>query len=51
MNLLLFTKATRLTMTPGLLEEISNLSEEEKLEQLDYMANTIPSSWEFIARP
>jgi flavin-dependent thymidylate synthase len=48
MNLLLFTKATRLTMTPGLLEEISNLSEEEKLEQLDYMANTIPSSWEFI---
>lgn len=45
---LLFTKATRLNLTPSLLEEIKNLPEEEKLEQLDYMANTIPSSWEFV---
>ena len=47
-NLLMFTKATRLTMSPGLLDEIKNLPYEEKMEQLDYMANTIPSSWEFV---
>lgn len=47
-DVLLFTKATRLNMTPGLLDEIRNLPYEEKLEQLNYMANTIPSSWEFV---
>lgn len=47
-ELLLFTKATRLTMTPGLLDEIRAKSEEQKMTELEYMANTIPSSWEFI---
>lgn len=47
-NLLLFTKATRLTMSPGLLEEIRNKTPEQKLAELEYMANTIPSSWEFV---
>jgi len=47
-NLLMFTKATRLTMSPGLLEEIRNKTYEEKMEELEYMANTIPSSWEFV---
>lgn len=47
-DLLLFTKATRLNMTPGLLDEIKNWPEEKKMQELDYMANTIPSSWEFV---
>ncbi len=47
-DLLLFTKATRLNMTPSLMAEIKALSPEKKLEELKYMANTIPSSWEFV---
>lgn len=47
-NLLLFTKATRLNMTPGLLDEIAGWSAEKKAAQLAYMANTIRSSWEFV---
>lgn len=47
-NLMLFTKATRLTLSPALMTEIEALSVDEKLKQLDYMANTIPSSWEFV---
>lgn len=46
-DLLIFTKNTRLTMSPELLEEIENWPEEKKIEELEYMANTIPSSWEF----
>lgn len=47
-NLLLFTKSTRLNMSPGLLEEIAAWPEEKKMAELAYMANTIPSSWEFV---
>lgn len=47
-TLLMFTKATRLTMSPGLLEEIRNKPHEEKMAELEYMAQTIPSSWEFV---
>lgn len=47
-NLLIFTKSTRLTMSPGLMDDIRNRSQEEKLAELEYMANTIPSSWEFV---
>lgn len=47
-ELLLFTKATRLNMTPSLMQEIMFKSDEEKLKDLEYMANTIPSSWEFV---
>lgn len=47
-NLLIFTKATRLTMSPGLLDEIRARPLEEKMAELEYMANTIPSSWEFV---
>ncbi len=47
-DLLLFTKATRLNMTPGLMTEIAAWSSEKKMEELEYMANTIPSSWEFV---
>lgn len=45
---LIFTKSTRLTMSPGLLSEIAAWPWEKKLEELNYMANTIPSSWEFV---
>lgn len=48
MDVLLFTKATRLTMSPGLLDEIRAWPMEKKLADLEYMANTIPSSWEFV---
>lgn len=45
---LLFTKSTRLTLAPGLLEEIRAWPPERKATELKYMANTIPSSWEFV---
>jgi flavin-dependent thymidylate synthase len=47
-TLLLFTKSTRLTLNPGLMDEIRSWPAEKKLEELEYMANTIPSSWEFV---
>lgn len=46
-ELLIFTKSTRLQMNPNLFEEIKLWPQEKKLEELQYMANTIPSSWEF----
>lgn len=46
-EMLVFTKATRLQMRPGLLEEIRAKPWEEIEQELEYMANTIPSSWEF----
>lgn len=48
-DVLLFTKQTRLTMTPGLMDEIRSWPTEKKLADLEYMANTIPSSWEFVS--
>lgn len=45
-GILIFTKRTRLQMTPGLLQETLMLSPEEKLQELAAIANTIPSSWE-----
>lgn len=47
-NVLIFTKRTRLNMTPGMLAEVRALSHEEKMAELEYMAGTIPSSWEFV---
>lgn len=47
-NVLIFTKSTRLNMLPGLMAEIAGWSDERKLSELEYMANTIPSSWEFV---
>jgi flavin-dependent thymidylate synthase len=35
-------------MSPGLMEEIRAWPEEKKMAELEYMANTIPSSWEFV---
>jgi len=45
---LIFTKSTRLTLSPGLLDEIRGWPAERKREELRYIANTIKSSWEFV---
>jgi thymidylate synthase (FAD) len=47
-ELLVFTKNTRLSMTPGGMRALAALKDEELWKQLDYMAETIRSSWEFI---
>lgn len=47
-NLLIFTKRTRLTMNPKGLSAVAVMEEKDKEEELKYMANTIPSSWEFV---
>lgn len=47
-HLLMFTKQTRLNMSPDLMDEIRNWPEERKTEELAYMAKTIPSSHEFV---
>jgi len=47
-DLLLFTKSTRLELSPDLMAQIQAWPEDKKLQELEYMANTLPSSWEFI---
>lgn len=47
-DILLFTKATRLNMTPDLFHQIQQTPSKEKLVELKKMASTIPSSWEFV---
>jgi flavin-dependent thymidylate synthase len=47
-NLLLFTKNTRLMNDEDAYSKISSWDEEKKQAELDYMLNTIRSSWEFI---
>jgi flavin-dependent thymidylate synthase len=47
-NVLVFTKSTRLEMRAGLMDEVAAKPWEEIEAELDYMANTIPSSWEFV---
>lgn len=47
-NLLLFTKNTRLMNDDDAYAQIADWSEEKKQEELDYMLKTIRSSWEFI---
>jgi flavin-dependent thymidylate synthase len=47
-NILLFTKSTRLNMTPALMREIEIMKWEEIKSELEKMADTLPSSWEFI---
>ena len=48
METLIFTKATRLQMSADRMQDIFAMSYEEKMIELEYMANTIPSSWEFV---
>ena len=47
-ELLIFTKGTRLGLTPDLRKAIARMTPAEILAELEYMAATIPSSWEFV---
>lgn len=47
-ELLAFTKNTRLEMSPSGLDDIKNMSDDALTAELRYMADTIPSSWEFV---
>jgi flavin-dependent thymidylate synthase len=47
-NLLLFTKNTRLMNDEGAYDKIKEWPQEQKDENLNYMLQTIKSSWEFI---
>lgn len=46
-KLLAYTKNTRLNMTPGGFDIFMGMSAEEIAAEMEYMATTIPSSWEF----
>jgi flavin-dependent thymidylate synthase len=49
--MLIFTKSTRLEMSPGGLEEVKQkcfAEPEWMMQELDYMSKTIRSSWEFL---
>ena len=45
---LIFTKSTRLKMEPDLMNKIYEMSSQEIVDEIEYIANTIPSSWEFV---
>jgi flavin-dependent thymidylate synthase len=45
---LIFTKNTRLNMTASRMEEVKTWTTDQKISELEYMANTIKSSWEFV---
>jgi flavin-dependent thymidylate synthase len=47
-NVLAFTKATRLTMEPGLFDQIALWPQEQIDAEIGYVSTTIPSSWEFV---
>jgi thymidylate synthase (FAD) len=48
-NVLVFTKQTRLNMDAGLMQDIEAWPWDKVQTELEYMANTIPSSWEMIS--
>lgn len=45
---LIFTKGTRLNMDASRFESVMEMSDEDKKAELEYMVNTIKSSWEFV---
>lgn len=47
-QMLAFTKQTRLTLDGGLFEDVKQWPEEKLAEELEYISNSIRSSWEFI---
>lgn len=48
LDILVFTKNTRLAMSPGGLDEVKRWPQSKKLQELKYMLGTIQSSWEFV---
>ncbi len=47
--ILRFTKSTRLTLSPDLMDKIKSVSAEEEAKELAYIGDTVPSSWEFAS--
>lgn len=47
-DVMIFTKQTRLNLTSGLMSQIKAWGVSKKEEELQYMAKTIKSSWEFV---
>ena len=47
-RLLAFTKSTRLNMNPDGFQRFLDMPIEELKEELGYIVNTLPSSWEFV---
>lgn len=47
-RLLLFSKKTRLKMSPDAFQEVLDMSDEEAKKELEYVFGTIGSSWEFV---
>lgn len=47
-HMLIFTKQTRLNMTPDAFEAVRSMTLDKLKDELAYMAATIPSSWEFV---
>lgn len=47
-DLMIFTKNTRVKMSPDGFREITQWPQSRKEEELRYMANTIRASWEFV---
>lgn len=47
-ELMIMSKNTRLEMSADLMDNINMMSDDEKKAHLDYMVNTIKSSWEFF---
>lgn len=45
---LAFTKQTRLKMSVDGFKQVEDMDHQELMKELDYMSNTIPSSWEFV---
>ena len=45
---LIFCKNTRLQMSASNMQDVMDMSIEEKMYELEYIANTIKSSWEFL---
>lgn len=47
-NILVFAKSTRLKMSPDLFVKIAEMPQQTIQDNLEYISNTIPSSWEFV---
>lgn len=47
-QLLVFTKSTRLNVNTDLFSQVHYMTDDEIQHELDYMVNTIKSSWEFV---
>lgn len=47
-QILVYTKNTRLSVSANMLDKVHSMSDDEIQRELDYMVNTIKSSWEFV---